>query len=178
MYRICDASDYCDYDPRMRGFVLKLDDVLDVDAMNQAAGLMIGLHDFGSFARPNPGGTTIRDVKSACWERVGTRANDVRVKLKTGCVPTVEQGLLEFTIVADAFAHNMVRSLVQACVQIGRGKRTLDWFVEKINTPLREGSTGPIAPQGLTLEYVAYPPDNELAERAEKIRARRDSAEL
>ena len=178
VYRICDASDYCDYDPRMRGFVLKLDDVLDVDAMNQAARLMIGLHDFGSFARPNPGGTTIRDVKSVCWERVGTRANDVRVKLKTGCVPPVEQGLLEFTIVADAFAHNMVRSLVQACVQIGCGKRSFDWFEEKINVPLREGSTGPIDPHGLTLEYVAYPPDEELASRAEKIRARRDSAEL
>lgn len=99
---------------------------------------MIGLHDFGSFARPNPGGTTIRDVKSACWERVGTRANDVRVKLKTGCVPPVEQGLLEFTIVADAFAHNMVRSLCKlACrlgvvsvLLIGLRKRSMFLFVK------------------------------------------------
>ena len=40
-------------------------------------------------------------------------------------------------------------------------------------TPLREGSTGPIAPQGLTLEYVAYPAADQLAARAEAIRAKR-----
>ena len=40
-------------------------------------------------------------------------------------------------------------------------------------TPLREGSTGPIAPQGLTLEYVAYPAAAQLAARAEAIRAKR-----
>lgn len=178
VYRIADGSSSFGFDPRMRGFVLQVDDVLDVDAMNNAAKIMIGLHDFGSFARPNPGGTTIREVKSACWRRVGQGVEDVRVELRTGCVPPVEQGLLEFTIVADAFAHNMVRSLVQASVQIGRGKRTLAWLEEKIHTPLREGSTGPIAPNGLTLEYVAYPQDSELADRAERIRARRDSAEL
>ena len=178
VYRISDGSCKSNHDPRMRGFVLQLDDVLNVEAMNAAAQLMIGLHDFGSFARPNPGGTTIRKVIEARWERVGESSEDARVELGTGCVPPVEQGLIEFTIVADAFAHNMVRSLVNASVQIGRGKRSLDWLYEKINTPVREGSTGPIAPQGLTLEYVAYPPDDELASRAEQIRARRDSAEL
>ena len=39
--------------------------------------------------------------------------------------------------------------------------------------PLREGSTGPIAPQGLTLEHVAYPSDDRLAARANAIRAKR-----
>ena len=178
VYRISDGSCKAMRDPRMRGFVLQLDDVLDVDAMNAAAQFMLGLHDFGSFARPNPGGTTIRKVIEARWERVGESLGESRVELKTGCVPPVEQGLIEFTIVADAFAHNMVRSLVQASVQIGCGKRSIDWFVDKINRPIREGSTGPIAPHGLTLEYVAYPPDDELASRAEQIRARRDSAEL
>lgn len=183
VYRLADGACRAASDPRMRGFVLQLDDALDVDAMNAAARLMVGLHDFGSFARPNPGGTTIREVKQARWERVGGAggASDGAIGVQrrgTGCVPALEDGLLEFTIVADAFAHNMVRSLVGASVQIGRGKRTLDWFAEKIATPLREGSTGPIAPCGLTLEYVAYPPDEDLASRAELIRARRDSAEL
>lgn len=40
-------------------------------------------------------------------------------------------------------------------------------------TPLREGSTGPIAPQGLTLEHIEYPEDDQLAIRAETIRAKR-----
>lgn len=67
----------------------------------------------------------------------------------------------------------MVRSLVGGCIQVGMGKRSTDWFREKMAVPLREGSTGPIAPQGLTLEHIAYPADDELAERAERIRAKR-----
>lgn len=171
VYRIIDNSGFAFVDPRMRGFVLKIDYALDVDAMNQAAKMMVGLHDFGSFARPNPGGTTIREVKKAYWERIGQCTSE-------RSVPPLEQGLLEFTIVADAFAHNMVRSLVNASVQIGMGKRTLDWFNEKIHNPIREGSTGPIAPHGLTLENVAYPPDDELGVRADAIRARRELSEL
>lgn len=171
VYRIIDNSGFAFVDPRMRGFVLKIDYALDVDAMNQAAKMMVGLHDFGSFARPNPGGTTIREVKKAYWERIGQCTSE-------RLVPPLEQGLLEFTIVADAFAHNMVRSLVNASVQIGMGKRTLDWFNEKIHNPIREGSTGPIAPHGLTLENVAYPPDDELGVRADTIRARRELSEL
>ena len=87
--------------------------------------------------------------------------------------PAAESGLACFTIVADAFARNMVRSLVNGCVQVGAGKRQLDWFAGKMATPLREGSTGPIAPQGLTLEHVAYPSDDRLAARANAIRAKR-----
>lgn len=87
--------------------------------------------------------------------------------------PTVESGLVCFVIVADAFARNMVRSLVNGCVQVGIGKRSLDWFAGKMAAPLREGSTGPIAPQGLTLEHIEYPADDQLAVRAEAIRAKR-----
>lgn len=173
VYRIADRA--CEVDPRMRGFVLHIDDDLDIDAMNKAAAMTIGLHDFGSFATPNPGGTTIRDVKTAYWRRVPTRPlidGDMTMgeRYRT---PSAESGLLCFTIVADAFARNMVRSLVNGCVQVGIGKRSLDWFAGKMDIPLREGSTGPIAPQGLTLEHIAYPPDDQLASRAEAIRAKR-----
>lgn len=173
VYRIADRAS--EVDPRMRGFVLHLDADLDVAAMNEAAAMTIGLHDFGSFATPNPGGTTIRDVKTAYWRRIPSRpliGNDEAMgeRYRT---PAVESGLLCFTIVADAFARNMVRSLVGGCVQVGIGKRSLDWFAGKMATPLREGSTGPIAPQGLTLEHIAYPADDQLAARAEAIRAKR-----
>jgi tRNA pseudouridine38-40 synthase len=39
---------------------------------------------------------------------------------------------------------------------------------------MREGSTGPAEACGLTLEHIAYPADDLLAERAEHIRARRE----
>lgn len=180
VYRIADRSS--EVDPRLAGCVLHIDDDLDLDAMNRAAAATIGLHDFGSFATPNPGGTTIREVKRAFWTRVPFRplipdeglSDTVTSGAMTSgayIVPTLESGLVCFTIVADAFARNMVRSLVNACVQVGIGKRDLDWFLGKMATPKREGSTGPIAPQGLTLEHVAYPADDLLASRAQAIRA-------
>ncbi|MFU0524555.1 tRNA pseudouridine(38-40) synthase TruA [Gardnerella pickettii] len=175
VYRISDAANRANLDPRMRGFVLQLDYDLNVDAMNQAASLIVGLHDFGSFARPNPGGTTIRCVKKAVWNRVFVGSC---LSKSTGKIPCIENGLLEFTIVADAFAHNMVRSLVGACVQVGCAKRSVDWFKNKIENPIREGSTGPIAANGLTLEYVEYPKDEELGARANAIRAKRTIEEL
>ena len=176
VYRICD--DARPVDPRMRGFVLPLDDRLDLDAMNAAAAMTIGLHDFGSFATPNPGGTTIREVKRAHWSRIPVSPLVPGASGGAGSaggytVPAAESGLVCFTIVADAFARNMVRSLVNACVKVGQGRKDLNWFAEKMATPLREGSTGPIAPQGLTLEHVAYPAADQLAARAEAIRAKR-----
>lgn len=171
VYRISDANSVLD--PRMRNFVLYLDDTLDIDAMNEAAALTIGLHDFGSFAIANPGGTTIREVKVARWERVPVSNLVMQQNKEHYAVPHVESGLICFTIIADAFARNMVRSLAQACVQVGRGKKDVAWFAQKMTVPLREGSTGPIAAKGLTLEHVAYPDEDQLATRAQAIRAKR-----
>ncbi|WP_291527131.1 tRNA pseudouridine synthase A [Bifidobacterium sp. UBA744] len=183
VYRVSDAS--CLADPRMRHFVLRVEDRLDVESMNAAVASTVGLHDFGSFATPNPGGTTIREVKSAHWDRVPIRpligepgvgedspsggSGNARDEFHT--VPSCESGLLCFTIVADAFARNMVRSLVGASLRVGQGKRSVDWFLSKMEAPVREGESGPCPPQGLTLEHIAYPPDDQLATRAAKIRA-------
>ena len=192
VYRVSDVS--CLTDPRMRHFVLHVTDKLDLEAMNQAVASTVGLHDFGSFATPNPGGTTIREVKSAHWDRVPTSpllggfgvaasgnadANVDGSAVAAGnaangaayTVPACESGLLCFTIVADAFARNMVRSLVGASLRVGQGKRSVDWFLSKMATPAREGESGPCPPQGLTLEHIAYPSDDQLAARAETIRA-------
>lgn len=207
VYRVSDAGQ--PVDPRTRGFVVAIDDPLDIEAMNEAAAHTIGLHDFGSFATPNPGGTTIRNVKLARWTRVptlpltgvetGPQAGGTQAgKTMTGktitdpmgegtsseitdgasasgryVTPHVESGLVCFTIVADAFARNMVRSLVNGCLQVGRGRKTVEWFAGKIAEPVREGSTGPAAAKGLTLEHVQYPADDQLAERAQAIRAKR-----
>ncbi|WP_033504398.1 tRNA pseudouridine synthase A [Bifidobacterium actinocoloniiforme] len=175
IYRVCD--DPARLDPRLRGFVLALDGRLDLEAMNQAAAAAIGLHDFGSFATPNPGGTTIREVKYARWDRAPTHPllceGQGPGEGPAYLAPMAESGLVCFTIVADAFAHNMVRSLVNACLKVGLGKRRVDWFQGKVAHPEREGSTGPAPACGLTLEHVAYPPDNQLASRARSIRAKR-----
>lgn len=171
IYRVADSN--AEVDPRVRGCVLQLDENLDLEIMNQAAAMTIGLHDFGSFSTPNPGGTTIREVKTAYWRRipVSPLVGDDMTMGEAWRTPSLESGLVVFTIVADAFARNMVRSLVGSCIKVGSGRKTLDWFADKMTNPVREGSSGPIAPQGLTLEHIAYPPDDQLASRAEAIRA-------
>ena len=171
VYRVADRSS--EVDPRLRGCVLRVDESLDLDAMNAAAAMTIGLHDFGSFATPNPGGTTIREVKTAYWRRVpvASLVPDVLAENEAYRTPSLESGLVVFTIVADAFARNMVRSLVGSSIKVGSGRKTLEWFADKMANPVREGSSGPIAPQGLTLEHIEYPADDQLAARAEAIRA-------
>ena len=152
---------------------MTVDEALDLELMNRAASLTIGLHDFGSFATPNPGGTTIREVKTAYWRRVPITplVPDEMASHEAYRTPSLESGLVVFTIVADAFARNMVRSLVGSCIKVGSGRKSLEWFAGKMAEPVREGSSGPIAPQGLTLEHIAYPADDQLAARAEAIRA-------
>lgn len=171
VYRVADRSS--EVDPRLRGCVLTVDEALDLELMNRAASLTIGLHDFGSFATPNPGGTTIREVKTAYWRRmpITPLVPDEMASHEAYRTPSLESGLVVFTIVADAFARNMVRSLVGSCIKVGSGRKSLEWFAGKMAKPVREGSSGPIAPQGLTLEHIAYPADDQLAARAEAIRA-------
>jgi tRNA pseudouridine38-40 synthase len=164
VYRVCDDRRFLD--PLTRRFVLFTRHPLDLDRLQDCAARIPGLRDFGSFALPNPGGTTIREVKKAFW---------TRRPVVTGADGQVEplSGLLEFTIVADAFARSMVRSLVGAQIAVGQGGRSVDWFAKKLAVPRRESATGPIAAKGLCLEHIAYPADAQLAARAERIRARR-----
>ena len=174
VYRIWDNS--MDRDPRMRSFVLPLSGPLDLDAMNQAAVVMKGLHDFGSFATPNPNGTTIRKVLQARWFRAATPEggeDSPSARGERAQATAQTHGLVCFTITADAFAHNMVRSLVRACIEIGLRRKSVAWFQDKLEHPAREGDTGPISSRGLTLERVAYPADDALAARAASIRAKR-----
>ena len=107
VYRICD--DPAAWDPRQQSYVWLTDQRLDESVMNEAAACAIGLHDFGSFAIANPGGTTIRDVKTAYWSRVPARPLIADPRGERYRTPAMESGLLCFTIVADAFARNMVR---------------------------------------------------------------------
>ena len=92
VYRIADRSS--EVDPRTRNFVLHIDDELDLKSMNEAAAMTIGLHDFGSFSTPNPGGTTIREVKTAYWRRVPQRTliDDGMTMGERYRTPTVESG--------------------------------------------------------------------------------------
>lgn len=156
-YRVADRPEYAD--PLRRHHVLVRTRPLDLDAMNEAATALVGLHDYASFCKPREGATTIRTVERLVWERD-------------------ETGVAVATVVADAFCHSMVRALVGCLMVIGEGRRPTGWAAETLAAATRS-PTVPVAPAaGLTLEEVAYPPDAELGARLLVTRARRRADEV
>jgi tRNA pseudouridine38-40 synthase len=144
-YRVADTP--YGVDPLLRSHVLWHPRPLDVDAMNAAAVGLLGEHDFAAFCKPRPGATTIRTLRTLAWERRTDR-------------------VLEATVEADAFCHHHVRSMVGALLAVGDGRRRIDWPAMVRARGLRDPAVTVVAPHGLTLEHVGYPPDDELAAQA------------
>jgi tRNA pseudouridine38-40 synthase len=67
----------------------------------------------------------------------------------------------------------MVRSLVGALLAVGDGRRPVEWPAALLARDRRADEVTVAPPHGLTLVEVGYPPDDELAARAELTRARR-----
>ena len=82
-----------------------------------------------------------------------------------------DDGVLEATVVADAFCHSMVRSLVGAVVPVGEGRRPVEWPVQVLRAAVRDPGVAVMPPHGLSLEEVTYPADEQLASRADEARA-------
>lgn len=152
-YRL--ADDAVPYDPMQRHRTAAVRGILDVDAMDAAAGALRGLHDFAAFCKPRDEATTIRTLTHFAWERDA-------------------EGTLVATVQADAFCHSMVRALVGGCVAVGSGRIAATDLVAILDAQMRVPEVKVLAARGLTLTEVGYPPDEMLAERAEQTRARRD----
>ena len=84
-----------------------------------------------------------------------------------------DTGLAVATVQADAFCHSMVRALVGAVLPVGAGRRPVDWPAQVLAAGVRDAGVTVVSPAGLTLEEVTYPPDDQLAVRAEQARSTR-----
>jgi tRNA pseudouridine38-40 synthase len=125
---------------------------LRVEAMDDAARRLTGLHDFAAFCRRRQGATTVRTLLEYTWHRDA-------------------EGLLVGRVVADAFCHSMVRALVGAVIPVGEGRRPVDWPSGVLAGAARDPAVVVAPAHGLCLEEVVYPPDDRLAERARESRA-------
>jgi tRNA pseudouridine38-40 synthase len=123
---------------------------LDLDSMNEAAGVLIGDHDFSSFCRrpkppkgaapDDPGPSLVRRLTVAQWSLADTHLGP----------------LTRFEIAATSFCHQMVRSIVGTLVDVGRGQRTVASMGETL-AALDRSAASPVAPpQGLILWEVDY----------------------
>ncbi len=149
-YRVADRAEVVD--PLTRGQVLTWSKALDLDAMNAASKTLLGEQDFAAFCRKREGATTIRSLLDLHWDREAS-------------------GVVVATVRADAFCHNMVRSLVGCLLAVGDGRREAGWAAEVLAGRQRDPAVTVARAHGLTLEEVGYPPDAELAARARESRA-------
>ncbi|MFC9220988.1 tRNA pseudouridine(38-40) synthase TruA [Streptomyces hygroscopicus] len=144
-------------DPLLRGHVLWHDWPLDVDAMNAASERLLGEHDFAAYCKRRDGATTIRTLQRLDWARGA-------------------DGIVTATVRADAFCHNMVRSLVGALLFVGDGHRPPEWPARVLAAGVRDSAVHVVRPHGLTLEEVGYPADDQLAARNRESRNKRSLA--
>ncbi len=126
-------------DPLRRHVTWHVREALDLEAMNAATAELIGLHDFTAFSKKNrsrPHEVFLRRVHSARWIR--------------------RDDIVRFDITANAFTHQMVRSLVGMFVAIGLGRRAVADFATVLAGKNRAIAPSPAPPTGLVLWDAHY----------------------
>ncbi len=119
---------------------------LDLGRMNQAAGFILGEHDFTSFSKSQTQvKTNICNVKTAHWE-------------------PIDDGVV-FTIGANRFLRNMVRALVGTFIPIGEKEVEPNHLEKVLNEKDRTVAGKSAHPQGLFLTKINYPKFNGAGNR-------------
>ena len=133
LYRIWNSDTPCVFD---RSYVTVMPEQLDLGAMEEAAKLLCGEHDFSAFCgNPKMKKSTVRFLRRIAIQRQG------------------EELQLRFT--GNGFLYNMVRILVGTLIEVGRGERTPQSVPSLFGG--KRSQAGFLAPaQGLCLEEVLY----------------------
>ena len=123
--------------PFMVRYAWQLRQQLDVKAMNEAAELLLGTHDFSAFRSSGSVDTSpIKTIYAAKWQQQGEE--------------------ILFRISGDGFLYHMVRNIVWSLVQVGMGKRTVQDFAAELTAQRCEFLNEPAPAQGLYLAEVGY----------------------
>lgn len=100
---------------------------LDIEAMNTAAQLLLGEHDFSCFEKVGGNNTTsICTITEAAWMTYKPTHADMMG------FPYNEGDYIVFRIRANRFLRNMVRAIVGSLIEVGRGKKSPSWITELI----------------------------------------------
>jgi tRNA pseudouridine38-40 synthase len=158
-------------DPLLADLAWHVSEELDLRAMAAASDALLGEHDFRSFCRRVPGTTAddpiIRRVIEARWSVVdggGARGGSGGRGARTSPVADIghaallpaDGALLAFEIEANAFCHQMVRSLVGTLVDVGRGRKRASDMLWILRSADRQQASQPAPPHGLCLVAVRY----------------------
>ena len=133
LYRIHNSDAPCVFDRR---YVTLIPEPLDLTAMQTAAQILCGEHDFSAFCgNPKFKKSTVRYIRSATVERIGEE--------------------IHITFTGNGFIHNQVRIMVGTLLEVGRGERQADTIPALFGG--KRADAGFLAPaQGLCLMEVRY----------------------
>lgn len=109
---------------------------LNLAALQSAAGLLVGIHDFASFGQPTQGESTVREIFGAGWQREGVR--------------------FYFDVVGSGFLRGMMRSLAGTLLQVGGGAWDADRVAAVLAARDRALAAPPAPACGLCLMQVDY----------------------
>lgn len=125
-------------DPFLYPFKYRVHGGLDIEAMNKCADVLFEYIDFTSFSKLHTDVKTNNcKIMIARWERQGDD--------------------LIFTIRADRFLRNMVRSIVGTLIDAGRGKLDIGGIRRIIEAKDRNAAGTSVPGHALFLEDIEYP---------------------
>jgi tRNA pseudouridine38-40 synthase len=135
--------------PFERGYAWHVPGPLDVEAMNAAARLFAGRHDFAAVqATGSSVATTEREIFASI---VHTAPAARRIPHDAPC-----PSMLCYEVSGSGFLRHMVRIIVGSLVEVGRGRRPIDWIAEILASRDRTAAGPTAPPHGLFLVRVDY----------------------
>lgn len=133
-YRVWNSPAPCVFDER---YVYRMEQPLDIAAMEQAASAFLGQHDFSAFcANKKFKKSPVRTVYGISILRQGEE--------------------VVFTFTGDGFLYNMVRILVGTLLEVGTGRRDPDSMWDILDSKAREQAGYTVPAKGLCLMEVTY----------------------
>lgn len=125
-----------EYDPMQTNYIYQYNRELDVEAMQDAANIFLGEHDFAAYCTYDKYGNTVRTIHEFAV--------------------TNNEGIIEFKVRGNGFRRYMVRHLVGALIQIGAHRYTKQQALEKLESNGQDHILFKAKPQGLYLWEVFY----------------------
>jgi tRNA pseudouridine38-40 synthase len=125
-------------DPFVSRYSWWVPEKLDLSLLRLAADPFLGEHDFASFCRRRPEGSTlVRRVLDSCWHDRG-------------------DGVLVYEIRATSFCWQMVRSIVGTLVEVGHGRKRPGDMLAILRARDRAAAGQMAPPHGLCLWEVGF----------------------
>jgi tRNA pseudouridine38-40 synthase len=114
--------------------------------MQQAAALVLGTHDFSSFAASDPDRAT----------RMAAEPGLDNIRTLTCSGWHDQPDLLIYTVRGNGFLHHMVRNLVGTFLEVGRARRRISDIPDLIASRNRMAAGATAPARGLFLHSVLY----------------------